>query len=251
MRAAGSVNGTGRGVPVGRVGKIHLPRGCGLSHIPPPVPLDLALSIRQSRLSALQSRLGEALAGCDTPVTLEIGCGHGHFLAAYAAAHPEETCLAVDLVADRIERARRKTDRAGLGNVTWIHGEAALLLAALPAEVALGRIFILFSDPWPKRRHWKNRVIQLEFLSELAARAGEGAELYFRTDHADYFAWARRRLELHPCWMPDEAAAWPFESESVFQQRAEGSYQSLIARRIPGAVPAAGSLSEPEPSSAD
>lgn len=215
------------------------------------MPLDLALSIRQSRLSALQSRLGEALAGCDTPVTLEIGCGHGHFLAAYAAAHPEETCLAVDLVADRIERARRKTDRAGLGNVTWIHGEAALLLAALPAEVALGRIFILFSDPWPKRRHWKNRVIQLEFLSELAARAGEGAELYFRTDHADYFAWARRRLELHPCWMPDEAAAWPFESESVFQQRAEGSYQSLIARRIPGAVPAAGSLSEPEPSSAD
>lgn len=211
------------------------------------MPLDLALSLRQTRLAEMRGQLTPALAGCERPITLEIGCGHGHYLTAYAAAHPADVCVAVDLVADRIERARRKTDRAGLTNVTWIHGEAALLLEALPPETRLERIFVLFSDPWPKRRHWKNRVIQLDFLSELAARAGEGAELCFRTDHVDYFEWASLRVAAHPCWRLDEAAEWPFESESVFQQRAEAGYQSLVARRVAGPVPAAGTLPEPEP----
>lgn len=225
--------------------------GLGLAAHSFPVPLDLALSIRQSRLTDLRSRLAAALADCERPITLEIGCGHGHFMAAYAAAHPEEVCVAVDLVADRIERAQRKTDRAGLANVTWIHGEASLLLEALPEGVTLGRVFVLFSDPWPKRRHWKNRVMQLDFLSTLAARAGEGAELCFRTDHRDYFDWAGQRLALHPCWRRDDAAEWPFECVSVFQQRAEGDYQSWVARRVPAAVPPAGSLPEPEALLAD
>lgn len=210
------------------------------------MPLDLALSIRQSRLTALQARLGEVLAGCDRPITLEIGCGHGHFFTAYAAEHPDEVCVAVDLVGDRIERAQRKTDRAGLTNVTWIHGEAGLLLEALPPEARLGRILVLFSDPWPKRRHWKNRVIQLDFLGELAARAKEGAELCFRTDHESYFSWASRRVDLHPCWDVDPIAPWPFEHVSVFQQRAEAGYQSLVARRTGAEVPQQGSLQEPE-----
>lgn len=193
----------------------------------------------------MQAVLGAALVGHAKPITLEVGCGHGHFFTAYAAAHRDELCVAVDLLRDRIERARRKTDRAGLNNVTWIHGEAGLMLEALPAETRLGRIFLLFSDPWPKRRHWKNRVLQLDFLSEIAAKSIAGAQFCFRTDHPHYYEWALRRVRMHPCWRLEPDGAWPFEQESVFQQRAEAGYQSWVARRTQAPVPPVGGLLEP------
>ena len=194
------------------------------------MPIEEAVAITQSRRAALRPQVEACLAGRPR-VTLEIGCGHGHYLTAYAAAHPEEPCVAIDIIEDRLERAARKSERAGVNNITWLRASAEDLLAVWPAEVKLGpRIFILFPDPWPKRRHWKNRLIQAPFLEELAERTEPGAELCFRTDHAPYFLWARDVLSEHPRWKIDPAAPWPMEVETVFQARAP-AYQSLMARR--------------------
>ncbi len=171
------------------------------------------------------------LLGRHELIVLEIGCGHGHFLEAYAAAHPDAFCLGVDLMSDRIRRGTRKKDRARLDNLAFLHASAGDLLAALPDHVRLGAIFILFPDPWPKRRHWKNRLIKREFLDDLAARAIAGAPLYFRTDYAPYFDEARTVVTEHPDWiLSADASAWPFEFTTVFQSRAP-SFQSLIAHR--------------------
>lgn len=194
------------------------------------MPLDQAQALRQSRLEELRPRLEEALAG-RSRVTLEIGCGHGHFLTAYAEAHPNEFCLGVDLLGDRLARAARKSKRLGLGNVGWFQAEAELFLTALPTQVRLnGNIFVLFPDPWPKRRHWKHRIIKEGFLSALAIRAGHGARLCFRTDYGPYFAASQQTANAHPDWRLAPDAPWPFEQPTVFQERAEG-YQSWIALR--------------------
>ena len=184
-------------------------------------------SIIAERRSGLQQALEEALR--DGPEFVwEVGCGHGHFLTAYAAAHPEKRCIGVDLIADRIARAERKRDRASLSNLHFIQAEARLFLETLPKNSRIAAIFILFPDPWPKQRHNKHRILQSSFLTAAADHAKPDARLYFRTDYRPYFDSARTTIAASHDWdLVDES--WPFEFQTVFQQRAD-THHSLIAR---------------------
>lgn len=161
--------------------------------------------------------------------TWELGSGHGHFLTAYATAHPEKLCIGVDIVSERVERALRKRDRANLENLFFVHAEARLFLETLPPDAWVSELFILFPDPWPKVRHHKHRILQPGFLTAVAQRSRENSRLCFRTDHTAYFSRAQHVVREHPAWQTS-AEAWPFEFNTVFQSRAP-EYQSLIARR--------------------
>lgn len=165
-----------------------------------------------------------------TELTLEIGCGHGHWLVGYAEANPDKTCLGVDLIGDRIERATRKAERAGQGTALFLRAEAFEVLDQMPEHVELVDVFILFPDPWPKKRHWKNRLFCRGFLEELAKRCEVGVRCHFRTDHDPYFEWAEEVVAEQDLWLRDWDSAWPFELETVFQKRA-ASYKSLILVR--------------------
>lgn len=160
--------------------------------------------------------------------TWEIGCGHGHFLTGYAQTHPDEICIGIDIVSERIGRAVRKRDRAKLANLHFFHAEAHLFLETLPHPTSFTRLFILFPDPWPKLRHHKHRILRRDFLTAAAARAAEGAHLYFRTDYLPYFDEVRAMLSSHLNWLLTEEP-WPFEHDTVFQSRAEQFY-SLVAK---------------------
>ncbi len=160
-------------------------------------------------------------------LSLEIGCGHGHWLADFAVAFPEKRCLGLDIIGDRIERAERKLARLGADNAHFLRGEAFEVLDLMPKHVSLNEVFILFPDPWPKKRHWKNRLFCVKFLTELAKRCSTGVRCHFRTDHDPYFEWAKEVVEQQDLWAFDLEATWPFERETVFQNRAD-SYQSLI-----------------------
>jgi len=163
-------------------------------------------------------------------VIWEIGCGHGHFLARYATEAPEKTCVGVDLCRDRIERGRRKSDRARLVNCHFVRAEAREFLRALPVHVVFEEIWVLFPDPWPKKRHHKNRLLQPEFFEAIASRTGEGARLYFRTDFGEYFRAVETFLPALQTWRTVPAAPWPLEHETVFQARA-AAFRSLVAIR--------------------
>ena len=184
----------------------------------------------ESRLAQLRSELPTVLPPPPASIVLEIGCGHGHFLARYAEAHPDRFCLGIDIINDRLERAAKKCRRAGLQNLHFHKTEATELIECLPAEISLQAVFLLFPDPWPKKRHHKNRLVRPDFLADLARRMVPGGNLYFRTDHAAYFAAGREVLERHPDWQIETSAPWPFEEATVFQLKAP-EYQSLIASR--------------------
>lgn len=196
----------------------------------------LILKQREERIADLRSRLAETLpadvAAGTRGLTLEIGCGHGHFLAAYARAFPREFCLGLDLISKRIARAERKRELAALGNLAFFKAEATELILALPERCFLGKIFFLFPDPWPKKRHHKNRLIQTAMLDRLAERSRAGTRLHFRTDHAEYFAWSREIADAHPRWKILSDEPWPFECETYFQRILPDAHRSLIAERI-------------------
>lgn len=179
------------------------------------------------RLSNLQKEIVSILPPAANFVC-ELGCGHGHFLAAYAAAHPDQLCVGLDISRERIERALRKRDRARLAKLYFIHAEAGAFLGALPVGATLTDLYILFPDPWPKRRHHKNRLLQPEFLQAAARRAGQGAGLFFRTDYEPYFREVEALIARDPDWKIS-AEPWPFEQVTVFQSRAAQHF-SLIAR---------------------
>jgi len=164
-------------------------------------------------------------------VTLEIGCGHGHFLTGYAQTYPERTFIGIDLCTQRIARSQKKQAHAMLGNLHFIKAEASEFIEAMPESVFLDQIFILFPDPWPKKRHHKNRLIQDNFLKLLAHKSLPEAKMYYRTDHELYFEWTKQKIEESKLWQLDSSdCLWPFEEESVFQKKMQ-SYQSLIANR--------------------
>lgn len=181
-----------------------------------------------ARRAVLNAQLA-SIAGDRNRSVWEVGCGHGHFLTAYAAKHPTSLCIGIDIASDRIARAVRKRDRAGHSNLHFIHAEARLFLDVLPVELRFAEVFVLFPDPWPKSRHHKHRVMQPDFLAAVARRMADGGRLFFRTDHAPYFEHTKEILAAHPDWSLSEGEIWPFEMETVFQSRAE-RYMSLSAR---------------------
>jgi len=186
-----------------------------------------------ARRAQRMERLREALAPLlqeRRELVLEIGCGHGHYLAAFAAAHPWYYCIGFDRAGARVRRAEVKADRGKLDNALFLRADAGELLHALPEGLRFAKVLILFSDPWPKKRHHKNRIIQPGVLARLAAITAPGGELCFRTDHEGYFEWTMEQVAASPYWEIAEDVAWPFENRTVFQDLAP-AYQSLVAVR--------------------
>ena len=165
------------------------------------------------------------------PVVWEIGCGHGHFLTRYATVFAQKFCVGVDLRRARIDRGWRKAGHARLANCNFVLAEAREFLLALPPGVTFEEIWVLFPDPWPKKRHHKNRLLQPDFFEAIAGRSEPGARLYFRTDYGTYFRQVEAFLpSLHTWRTAPLGEGWPLEHETVFQARA-ASFHSLVAIR--------------------
>ena len=121
------------------------------------------------------------------PLELELGCGDGSFTLQYALTHPDRNIVALERLLGRITKLDRKGHRAGLKNLRLLRAEAAYVLEYLLPPGTLDAIHVYFPDPWPKKRHHKNRLIS-EPLPSLAKRLlkTEGV-VYLRTDNVEYF----------------------------------------------------------------
>ena len=121
------------------------------------------------------------------PLEVDLGCGDGSFLVAMALEHPERNYLGMERLFGRVRNTGRKTERAGLTNVRLLRVESAYAVKHLLAPGTVSRFYVLFPDPWPKRRHWPRRLIRPEFLQATATALQQGGELCIKTDEADYF----------------------------------------------------------------
>jgi tRNA (guanine-N7-)-methyltransferase len=142
-------------------------------------------------------------------VRLEIGFGGGEHLLAQARAHPEVGFIGCEPFLNGIAKLLSAVDRERIGNIRIWDADATELLPHLP-PASIDRAYLLYPDPWPKRRHRKRRFISNDTLTALARVLRRGAELRFATDIDDYAGWSLarvlRRRDLR--WTAESAEHW-------------------------------------------
>ena len=155
-------------------------------------------------------------------VNLEIGCGHGHWLTSLASSNKNELFVGIDLLSKRIRKADRKKELAYLDNVFFLKAEASEFLEALPKKIHIKNTFVMYPDPWPKKRHHKNRLIQDSFLCLLHDKSIKESKLFFKTDHMAYFEWTKQIILESASWELG-SEEWPHNASSYFDDLFESS----------------------------
>jgi tRNA (guanine-N7-)-methyltransferase len=138
------------------------------------------------------------------PLEVELGSGDGSFLVAYAGQHPDRDFLGVERLLGRIRKIDRKGRRAGLRNLRLLRIEAAYFMEYLLPDRCVTALHVYFPDPWPKRRHWPNRLIGERFPGLARRVLQPGGRVFLRTDNEAYFEQMQRVLSGDPAFSPTE-----------------------------------------------
>jgi len=165
-------------------------------------------------------------------VWLEIGFGGGEHLAAQAEAHSDIGFIGCEVFENGIAKLLGEIERRQIENIRLLTRDARLLIAALP-PASIGRVFILFPDPWPKQRHHKRRMVSPGPLDQLARIMKEGAELRLATDDIGYLRAMLELVPAHPAfaWQARGPADWLRRPPDWPATRYEA--KAIAAGRIP------------------
>ncbi len=132
--------------------------------------------------------------GADRPLHLEIGSGKGQFITALAEAHPDIDYLACEGGTYIYIRILQKAKELGLANLKvlpfYLHDPCEIF-----SDGEIDRLYLNFSDPCPKKRHAKRRLTHRRYLAQYRRIASPGAELFFKTDNDDLFAFSLEEFE--------------------------------------------------------
>ncbi len=121
------------------------------------------------------------------PLEVELGCGDASFLVDYAKLHPERNFIGVERLQGRIRKVDRKGRQLKLTNLRGVRIESAYLLEYLLPQHCAAALHIYFPDPWPKRKHRRNRLINERFTPLAHQALAPDGMVYLRTDDRDYF----------------------------------------------------------------
>ena len=159
---------------------------------------------RQRRLTAHQEKLFSALwpvVGVtlqtqkinlidlfhrDVPCICEIGFGHGDTLWPMAKANPDHNYLGIEVHQPGVAELLCKIDEEKIHNIRVIQNDAVIVMRDFILDNSFSRIHIYFSDPWPKKRHHKRRLIQTDFVNLLIQKLKPNGVLHFATDWENY-----------------------------------------------------------------
>jgi tRNA (guanine-N7-)-methyltransferase len=152
---------------------------------------------------------GRAFVPACREVWLEIGFGAGEHLIEQAKANPDVGLVGCEPFLNGVVAALAGLKREEISNVLLRRGDAQAVIKAVP-DAFFSRVFMLYPDPWPKRRHHKRRVVSVSFIAALARVMRSGAEFRFATDIDDYGGWTLSRFLASPHfrWTAARADDW-------------------------------------------
>lgn len=131
----------------------------------------------------------------NNPLHIEIGMGKGRFIMDLAALHPEINYIGIEKYSSVLLRAIQKMEVNELPNIKFIRMDAEDIMEVFDKE-EVDRIYLNFSDPWPKDRHAKRRLPSKEFLARYDVILKKEGRIEFKTDNRDLFDFALEQLPL-------------------------------------------------------
>ncbi|MBE5941518.1 MAG: tRNA (guanosine(46)-N7)-methyltransferase TrmB [Lachnospiraceae bacterium] len=137
--------------------------------------------------------------GNDNPIHIEIGMGKGQFIMTLAEQNPDINYVGIEKYSSVLVRAIEKQEEKNLPNLFFIRMEAENI-ADVFAPDEVDRIYLNFSDPWPKDRHAKRRLTSVQFLERYEHILKKEGHVIFKTDNKDLFDFSLEQADLADNW---------------------------------------------------
>ncbi len=137
------------------------------------------------------------------PLHLEIGMGKGQFLHTLAERNPDINYIGIEMYSSVLYRAIERREKTSLSNLFFLRFDAKYLDTVFDTG-EVGRIYLNFSDPWPKERHAKRRLTSPGFLAIYDKILAAGGNIQFKTDNRALFDYSVGSIESSGLWHVDE-----------------------------------------------
>jgi len=179
---------------------------------------------------------GAQLFGRSAPLQVDLGCGDGSFLCELAKQFPRKNFLGIERLTKRVEKVRRKAQK--IENVRVLRADTLFAVRHLLSESSVEAFYLLFPDPWPKRRHQFRRIFTRDFLDAIAAALEKHGVLRVATDQFDYFHQIERLSQVHQQFQvvplsPDEAVLPVTKFERKFREQGVPIYRLTLRKTSP------------------
>lgn len=165
------------------------------------------------------------------PLVVEIGFGRGEFISHLAEQNPDTAFIAVEYDRRRVFKMARRTALRSFTNLRLVEAKGESVIGDLPLN-AISEFWVNFSDPWPKDRHQKHRILQAEVIHAMALRLVPGGILHVATDHEGYAEFIQDRISKETL-LENTLAPRPFVRE--MPGRMATAYQEIW--RAKGSIP--------------
>jgi tRNA (guanine-N7-)-methyltransferase len=152
-----------------------------------------------------------AIFGRAAPLHVDLGCGDGSFLCELAQRYPDQNFLGTERLVGRVAKSCRKS--ANLENVRVLNVESSYAVGYLLPERSIETFYLLFPDPWPKRRHQRRRIVKTDFLDAIHRALANNGFFRVATDQLDYFEQIRAVVRNHSGFAIVDANAGPVPTD--------------------------------------
>jgi len=192
--------------------------------------VELSPELQIARLDLVQ------LFGRNAPLHVDLGCGDGSFICEIAQQLSNSNFLGIERLTKRVEKVRRKAEK--IENVRVLRADTLLAVRDLLPESSVGTFYLLFPDPWPKRRHQFRSVFTRDFLDAIAVALEQEGILRVATDQLDYFRQIERLSRAHLQFQvvpasPDESVLPLTRFEGKFRDQGAPIYRLTLRKTSP------------------
>lgn len=172
--------------------------------------------------------------GNDHPIHIEVGSGKGAFITGMAKANPEINYIGIDIQKSVLSYALDKVLEADVPNIKllWVDGDS---LTNYFEDGEIDRLYLNFSDPWPKKRHEKRRLTYKTFLDTFKQILPEYGEIHFKTDNRGLFeyslvSFSQYGMTLKGVWLDLHAS--DFEGNVMTEYEKKFSSKGQVIYRV-------------------
>lgn len=166
----------------------------------------------------------------DNPIHIEVGMGKGRFIMDLAALHPDINYIGIERYTSVLLRAVQKIEENPLPNVRFLCIDAATL-PEIFGKGEVDKIYLNFSDPWPKDRHARRRLTSHEFLDRYNEFLAADGCIEFKTDNQDLFTFSLEEIENSPIWHLDASTRDLHHDEVMNQGNVMTEYEEKFSSK--------------------